>query len=244
MSPTATSPRVAVITCKVLEEEIDRFADGLTHIVRIEKLDYALHVEPDKLRATLQATIDRVEAETNAEIIVLGYGLCSRGTEGVKTNRCRLVIARAHDCITHLLGSKERYAEYVKQHPGTYWYSVGWNKHHVPPGKERHDQYRREYVEKHGEDNADFLMETEQAWFKSYNNAAFVHLGVGDVDRQQAYTKQCADWLGWKCDCQAGNPALLKELLTGPWDNSRFLVVEPGQTFRMVADDRVIEPVP
>jgi len=202
-----------------------------------------LHVDPDKLRTTLQATIDRVELETDAEVIVLGYGLCSRGTEGVRAKRCRLVIARAHDCITHLLGSKERYANYVKQHPGTYWYSVGWNKHHVPPGKERYDQYRCEYVEKYGEDNADFLMETEQAWFKSYNNAAFVHLGVGDVDQQRAYTQKCADWLGWKCDCQAGDPSLLKALLTGPWDNDRFLVVDPGQSFRMVADERVVELV-
>ena len=244
MSLDITSPRVAVITCKVLEEEIDRFAAGNTRIIRIAKLDYALHIEPDKLRTTVQATIDQVETETNADVIALGYGLCSRGTEGVKTKRCRLVIARAHDCITHLLGSKERYAAYVKEHPGTYWYSVGWNKHHTPPGKERHDQYRQEYVTKYGEDNADFLLETEQAWFKSYNNAAFVHLGVGDIDRQLAYTRQCAQWLGWQCDCQAGDPTLLKVLLTGPWDDGRFLVMNPGQTFRMVPDERVIELVP
>ncbi len=238
------TPRVAVITCAVLETEIAHFATDLTHIVRIEKLEWALHREPDKLRTTVQAAINRVEVETNAEVIVLGYGLCSRGTEGVKTNRCRLVIARAHDCITHLLGSKERYAEYVKQNPGTYWYSIGWNKHHAPPGKERYEQTRGEYVEKYGEDNADFLMETEQAWFKKYDNAAFVHLDTGDVEQQHAYTKKCADWLGWKCDCQAGDSSLLKALLSGPWDKDRFLVVPPGQTFRLVADERVIELVP
>ena len=49
-------------------------------------------------------------------------------SRGVHAQRCRIAITRAHDCITLLLGSKERYAEYVAQHPGTYWYSAGWNR--------------------------------------------------------------------------------------------------------------------
>lgn len=241
MEPT---PRTVIITCAVLEDEIEHYGRGLSNLVHVEKMEQGLHNDPPLLRVKLQEAIDRVEAaHPTAEVIVLGYGLCSRGTEGVKTRRCRLVIARAHDCITHLLGSKERYAEYVKQNPGTYWYSPGWNKHHIPPGKERYDKYRADYVAKYGEDNADFLMESEQHWFQTYNNAAFVHLGAGEVEKEHAYTGECAKWLGWKCDCQKGDPRLLKDLLTGPWDNDRFLVLNPGQTFRMVADERVIAPV-
>jgi hypothetical protein len=236
--------RVAVITCAVLEDEIAVHGAGLPNVVVVHKLEQGLHNDPPLLRVKLQEAIDQIEAaHPAAEVIVLGYGLCSRGTEGVTTKRCRLVIARAHDCITHLLGSKERYAEYVKQNPGTYWYSPGWNKHHLPPGKERYDKYRAEYVAKYGEDNADYLMEAEQHWFKTYNNAAFVHLEAGPVEQELARTQQCADWLGWKCDCQKGDPSLLKALLTGPWDNDRFLVLNPGQTFRMVADERVVEAV-
>jgi hypothetical protein len=237
-------PRVIVITCAVLEDEIALHGAGLANVVAVHRMEQGLHNDPPLLRVRLQQAIDEVEtAHPDAEVIVLGYGLCSRGTEGVKTRRCRLVIARAHDCITHLLGSKERYAEYVKQNPGTYWYSPGWNKHHIPPGKERYERYRAEYVAKYGEDNADYLMEQEQHWFKTYNNAAFVHLDAGDVEKQLAHTKDCADWLGWKCDCQKGDPSLLKALLTGPWDSDRFLVLNPGQTFRMVADERVVEAV-
>jgi len=244
METPVTTQRIAIITCAVLELEIRHFARALPHIVHIEQLDYGLHCEPDKLRITVQTTIDRLEAETPAEVIALGYGLCSRGTEGVKAKRCRMVIARAHDCITHLLGSKERYAEYVAKHPGTYWYSPGWNKHHIPPGQERYEKLHRQYVEKYGEDNAQFLMETEQHWFKAYNSAAFVHLNAGEVEREWAHTQQCAAWLGWGCDRHQGDPALLKALLTGPWDDERFLVLAPGEIFRMVADTRVIERVP
>lgn len=237
-------PRTAVITCAVLEQELTHFARGLDHIVRFVVMEQGLHNDPPKLRTELQAAIDRVEAETDAAAIVLGYGLCSRGSEGVKTKRCRLVIARAHDCITHLLGSKERYAAYVAAKPGTYWYSPGWNKHHIPPGKERHEKLRQQYVEQFGEDNADYLMESEQHWFTTYNNAAFVDLGVGDVTQDLAYTRKCADWLKWNCDHQCGDPALVQALLSGPWDDERFLVLEPGETFRMTADARVIEKEP
>jgi hypothetical protein len=234
-------PRTAVITCAVLEIEIAHFARGLSHIARVEVLEQGLHNQPDVLRAKLQAAIDRVETETDADVIVLGYGLCSRGTEGVRTSRCRLVIARAHDCITHLLGDKDRYARYVAERPGTYWYSPGWNKHTSMPGKERHENLRRQYTKEYGEDNAQFLMDTEQHWFKTYSNAAFVHLGVGDIEKEWQYTQQCAAWLGWHCDHQRGDSALLKDLLAGPWDDQRFVVLAPGEMFRMTADDRVIE---
>ena len=53
-------------------------------------------------------------------------------------------------------GDKERYAEYVKQCPGTYWYSPGWNKCHIPPGKDRYDKLYQQYVEKYGEDDAQY----------------------------------------------------------------------------------------
>jgi hypothetical protein len=237
------SDTVAVITCAVLEIEIAHFARTLPNVRHIETLEQGLHNEPDKLRRVLQTAIDRVETNIVADVIVLGYGLCSRGTEGVATRRCRLVMARAHDCITHLLGSKERYAAYVAAHPGTYWYSPGWNHCHIPPGKERYDKLHRDYVNKYGADNADFLMESEQNWFKTYDTAAFVHLGAGDIADEWRRTQDCAAWLGWQCDFLPGDPALLRDLLAGPWDDARFLVLQPGETFRMTTDERIIERV-
>ena len=214
----------------------------MKHIEHIELLEQGLHNEPDRLHRELQEAIDRVEAnQPDAEAIVLGYGLCSRGTEGVRTRRCRLVVARAHDCITLLLGDKDRYAQYVKEHPGTYWYSPGWNQHANPPGKERYERLYKQYCEKYGEDNAEYLMQTEQHWFNSYSRATYVSLTVDGHDQDLAYTKSCADWLGWEFDHQQGDPSLLMALLTGPWDQQRFIVLDPGQTFQVTADDRVIE---
>ncbi len=243
--PHPTRPKTAIVLCQVLEEEIEHFAAGMSHIVHIEKMQQGLHNEPARLRLQVQESIDRIERETPAEVIVLGYGLCSRGTEKLRCRRCRLIVPRAHDCITLLLGDRERYARYVAAHPGTYWYSPGWNKHHLPPGPERAEAMFREYCEKYGEDNARFLMETEQQWHRNYNRATYVDVGgIGRSDDHIAFTRRCADWLGWDFDQQCGDPALVRELVEGPWDSDRFLVVPPGKSLRMVGDQRVIDVDP
>lgn len=237
----AQRPRLAVVLCAVLELEIEARAEGLPHLIHIEKLEQGLHNEPPKLRLALQAAIDRIEETTDAEAIALGYGLCSRGAEGIVAKRCTLVLPRAHDCITLLLGSKERYGEYVSRHPGTYWYSPGWNKHHIPPGPDRHRILRDKYVEQFGEDDADYLMEQEQAWFQHYDRATYVDQGVGPIASDAQFTKSCADWLGWSFDHQRGSPELIRALLECDWDDDRFLVIPPGKTPRMTADERVVE---
>ncbi len=237
-------PRLAVVSCAVMEIEVEHLMAGMAHIVDYRKLEQGLHNEPDRLRDEVQRAVDAVERETDAEAIALVYGLCSRGIDGVYARRCRLAVTRAHDCITLLLGSRARYDAYVAEHPGTYWYSPGWNRHHTPPGPERHARLRQQYVEKYGEDNADYLMESEQHWFSTYSRAAYVHLSVGATDDDRQYTRDCADWLGWSYDEQAGDPALLRALLAGDWDVKDFLVLEPGQAIRMTADDRILEAKP
>lgn len=240
--PTESTPRpIVVLTCAVLELEIEHYARAVDRPVTVVTLPQGLHNDPDELRRQLQQAIHDAEAAHDPEAIVLGYGLCSRGTEGVRTRACKLVIPRAHDCITVLLGSKERYAEYVSNHPGTYWYSPGWNKHHTPPGPDRYNKLYAEYAEKFGQDNAEFLMESEQHWFETYDRATYVDLTVGATDEDLSYTRQCADWLEWKFDHQRGDPQLLIDLLSGEWDEQRFLVLEAGQTLKVTADERVIE---
>jgi len=233
-------PKLAIISCSVLDTEVLHYAKALEHIVHIEMMPQGLHNDPPLLQRELQKMIDHIEAQTDAQAIALVYGLCSRGTEGVIAKRCKIVIARAHDCITHLLGSKERYGEYVKDHPGTYWYSPGWNKYHTPPGQARHELLHRQYVEKYGEDNAEFLMEHEQHWFSSYDRATYVDLTVGVTQEDVEYTQNCADWLKWKYDHQQGDPDLLISLLAGRWDNERFMVVEPGETFEYSGDKKIL----
>lgn len=238
---------VALVTCDVLRDEFAALCPSRPHVKHIEYVQQGLHNTPPLLRTTLQQVVDKIESlGLGLGAIVLGYGLCSRGSEEVAARTCKLVLPRAHDCITLLLGSKERYAEYVKEHPGCYWYSPGWNRCHTPPGPERYKKLREEYVKKFGEEDADFLMESEQAWFQHYSVATYVDTGLTDtagVEKDIHYTKDCADWLKWSFDRQQGSAELLIRLLDGPWDQGAFLVLNPGESARMTADESVVTAV-
>ena len=235
---------IAIITCDVLTEEVRHFAREIPSVKQIVVIEQGLHNTPDLLRERLQRAVAQVEENLEIDAIALVYGLCSRGIEKVISQRVPIAVARAHDCITLLLGSKERYAEYVRQHPGTYWYSAGWNRCHIPPGKERFEALRSRYLAQYGEENADYLMELEQDWMRAYSQATFVDLGVAAKETDVEYTKQCADWLGWKFDMQRGDPALLRALFSGDWDPARFLVLQPGEEIRFTANDAIFEATP
>lgn len=235
-------PSVGIILCAVLESELTYLSRQCRNVQVVCRLPQGLHNEPPKLRHELQIAVDEMERCEGITDIVLGYGLCSRGVEGVTTRRCRLILPRAHDCITLLLGCRHRYAQYVAENPGTYWYSPGWNKHHIPPGPERYNKLRAKYVQQFGEENADYLMETEQAWFATYNRATFVDVGVHPCEGDACHTQQCAKWLGWSYDRQHGDIGLMRDMVSGVWDD-RFLIIQPGQTARLTADERVVEAV-
>jgi hypothetical protein len=63
---------------------------------------------------------------------------------------------------------------------------------------------------------------------------------VGATEHDIDYTRQCADWLKWSFDRQHGSDALIRSLLTGQWDEDRFLVLAPGEEVKMTADEQII----
>ena len=264
-------PRIAVIACSVLMEEVECFARGLPHVAQIVYLPQMLHNEPMRLRRELQAAVSACEADAAVDVIALAYGLCSRGVEGLRHARCPIVIARAHDCVTLYLGSKERYADYLKRHPGTYWYSPGWIREKAPPGPERTAALREKYAAQFEPDDVEYLLEQEKLWMANYSRAAYVGLGpeAGEQAQQAEYTRHCAACLGWDFEHVRGDASLMRDLfLGGPggagesngkggasgnsgahggggwWDAERFLVVPPGHGIELVPDESVIKTVP
>ncbi len=240
----SNSSIIAVIACGVIEPEVRHFAAGRPQIREMVFLPQGLHDDPVKMRRELQVAVDQAEANPAVEAIVLVYGLCGRGVEDLRHDRCPLVIARAHDCVTLFLGDKNRYAEHQRQHPGTCWYQPGWIRGRALPGPDREARLRREYTEKFGEDDVDYLLEMDRAGFVHYQYAAYVGLGLGDPAADLAYTRRCADCLGWSVTEVPGDPSLLRDLLHGEWDEKRYLLVPPRHVIRLTADDAIIRAEP
>jgi hypothetical protein len=232
--------KLKVISCDVLRREVSYLAGLSPCYVDTVFLPQGLHESPDKLRAMLNEEIEKANQEFPRRLyekhdyydyIILVYGLCDNSIVGLKSSRVPLAIPRAHDCITLLLGSKERYATLYEENPGTYWYSRGWIERSLQPGKERYERAYEAYVEKYGEDNADYLMEMEQGWFKAYSKAFFIDWQeLGNSEYYRSFTKESAVYLKWNYEEIAGDPSLLAKMFRGEFDENEVLLVEPGKT--------------
>ena len=129
-----------VLACAtVIEEMLPRMPQDALYQV----LDFGLHVNPQKLRQTLQEAIDA--SAVQAETIVLGYGLCSQAVIGLHANDCTLVTPRVDDCIAIFLGSRERYRQQALGEPGTYYLTKGW----IEVGDSPFSEYGR-MIERYG----------------------------------------------------------------------------------------------
>jgi hypothetical protein len=223
--------RLKFITCKVLQKEAYWCASQSVNIVDVVLMPQGLHNTPDQLRRRVQSELNQTTdaAGRPYDAMLLGYGLCSNGVSGL-TAAIRTVIPRGHDCITLLLGSKDRYQTYFDTHRGVYWYSSGWIETGTLPGPDRHKQLLAEYTSKYGPDNARFLMQVEQEWIKQYHWAAYIDWHLPDSEQQKAYTRRCAEFLGWQFDVIEGDRGLMQRLVDARWDEREFLIVPPGQT--------------
>jgi len=200
------------------------------NVVDIVLMEQGLHDEPEKLRREVQKALDNtcdIQGRPY-DASLLGYGLCSNGIVGLSA-KIPIVAPRGHDCITLLLGSKDKYQEYFDSHRGVYWYSPGWIESGKQPSEERYEKMLKEYKEKYGDDNAQYLMEVEQSWIKEYDWATYIDWGFVDSDEYKNYTKRCAEFLRWNYDELKGSPVLMQKLVDGHWHDSKFLVVKPGQ---------------
>ena len=233
-------PRIALLACSVFEREIALYAAGADHIVETRFFEMGLHDQPDKLRAALQAALDELDARNDIIAVVLAYGLCGLGTAGLKPLRHKLVIPRAHDCITVFLGSKEHYAAHQKACPSCYYYTPGWNRERRVPGPQKIEALRESLAGKFDEDDVEFLIETEREQWTRHDTATYVDLGTDDAEAEGAYAKSCAESLGWKFEWLKGDATLLRDLLWSRWEGDRFQIIEPGQRLLHCPDERIL----
>ena len=244
--------KLLVLACDVVARPVYLCAARSPHVVDIRLFARGLHVEPLKLRDVLQNEIDAVEPGYDA--IVLGYGLCGGATAGIVARAAPVVLPRAHDCITLFLGARERYErEFTSS--ATYWYvndqverNQGYNAKAIGLGvsgdtDEDMEATRADYVEKYGEDNADYLMEVMGAWKTHYQRAAFVGMGVSDESASVASAREQAERRGWAFEQMQGSMVLLRKLIDGEWDDD-MLTLQPGEQLTMSYDEGVVRAIP
>ncbi len=226
-----------VIACEVFFREICFCAASSTNTHDLHFVTQGYHDNPDVGRTGLQGFIDSVPSD-RFDAVLLGYGLCSNLTVGLTARDLPVVLFRGHDCITMLLGSKERYTEYFKEHPGTYFYSAGWLEHRQRGGERvgymensglGHSQSYDEMVDEYGEDNAKYVMEVMGGWTKHYTHGALIDFEFqGQLDTEAKVRDICTQ-RAWEFVRLEGDLSLIQRWLDGQWNEDDFLVVQPGQ---------------
>jgi len=210
--------RHMVIACATVIEEMLPF---LPDDVPYETLEFGLHLRPNDLRESLQRKIE--QARQRADVLLLGYGLCSMAVVGLKATGVTLVIPRTDDCIGIFLGSCAAYRAQIKQEPGTYYLTKGW----IEVGDSPFEEHQR-LVKKYGEAKAERMT---RLVLKNYKRLGFINTGQSQIERYRDYANKAAERFGLYFEEIQGSSALISKMVFGPW-NEEFVVVPPGHTVR------------
>jgi hypothetical protein len=218
---------IVIIACQVLQSLLERLLpEDLAE--QISFMDYGLHRFPSKMTWTLQDALDSIETPS---LVVLGYGLCGNGLNGIKAGQHTLLIPRADDCIAILLGSRQAYLHEFEATPGTYYLSKGWLESGSHPLKEH-----EENVEKYGSEDAAWIMDQQ---YQHYERLVLVAHSQADLDKYrpeaEAVARYCERW-GMRYEEILGSDRYVRRLIevaaTLDKADDEFVVVPPGGEIR------------
>lgn len=203
------------IVCAPVMEELTPY---LPPGQEVKVLEFALHIYPKKLNATLQEEIDLAEQEGFDEV-VLGYGMCSQGTIGLRSKSCQLVVPRVDDCIGLFLSS-EGYKEQLYKEAGTFFLTKGWIEcdEALFNGENR-------LFKKYDARTREMMVRT---MLRNYTRLALIDMGHYPLDGYRDYVKRQAERYDLRYEELPGTNRLLRNLAEGHWDDE-FVSVSPGQ---------------
>lgn len=239
--------RLLLIGCELLLRELCDAIVRSPQRVDVQFMPKGLHdLGGPEVRKRLQEAIDAVDP-SQYDAIVLGYGLCGNGLAGLEARELTLVIPRAHDCITLLLGSRATFRKYFTANPGTYYRSVGWVERGEAiqqqlAGTDFHRASLESLIERYGESNGRYLYEEYRRYEQSYNRLAYIEnglepdAGVIESARAEALEKN------WSFEIIPGELTLFRRLLAGAWGED-FLIVPPGYRTEVSYDEDVVKAV-
>lgn len=235
------------IYCEVLEEYIMSAYKGAPFECIFDKIPKDMHTNPVLLNKELKKRLsaaDKIPTTPNADGIdgvILGIALCGGALEGIFSLNHRLIIPKAHDCISFFLGSGKRYNELFYKYGGkAFWFTTSFLKQDYLPTKKHFSKLKSEYIEKFDEESADYLIETEIDSLSQYKYIVKIdNLDKPDIELAKA-AKECESEYGWKLCEFSTDLSLFNAILNGNWNEEDFLIVPAGKTVIKTNDKNII----
>ncbi|MCR1839622.1 DUF1638 domain-containing protein [Murimonas intestini] len=207
-----------IIACSVLQDELDMVFEELGYSFPCIWIPQGLHNTPELLREKLQEILDSI---SHAGRIILCMGYCGNAVLGLKNGSCELVMPKVEDCITLLLGSQERRRKMTEEE-GTYFLTKGW----IQGGRTIWNEYEHLKM-RCGAVRAVRLL---REMMKNYSRLVILDTGAYKISEVRGEAEKTADILALRCQTAEGTVEYLKELVSGPWPEQRFLTVPAGMT--------------
>lgn len=247
MTNSSSKNRRLLISCQVFQRELAECLPRATRQVDVQYLAMGVHGDTAEYAGNaIQAAIDAADADTYDHVLI-GYGLCNYGVRGLTARQVPLVLPRTYDCISLLLGSRQKYRAMLQDKPSTYFQTSGWvdaaERGPVAPlgnvaSRLGMGQDLQTLVDKYGEDNGRFLFDTLQPL--AYARHVYLTTCTPDEPRLLNRCRENAEHAGCPLQVVEGTTRLLDALLQGPWDEDEFLVVPPGKQVELAFSDKLL----
>lgn len=244
---------VHIFSCRVFTRELSYFIAKSKNVVDVTYLPQGLHESPKLLKSELKAAIQKFHEQVEnwqrrrkPDYLALSFGLCSESIVGVEAIDIPIVVPRVDDCIGVYLGSEQRYLECFEKYKGTYWAFPSWVESTPSTDDNYFDIMRAKYMERHDdEDVVDSLMEFEEEMISNYQNVGYITSPLA-VDPQASleHARHYAKRNGWNLIELEGDLSFMQQLVDGPWDDDKFLIVPPGYKIEATHDITKVRAVP
>jgi len=244
--------RAYVVACAVLALDLKRIAASQELDFGTRFLPGGLHNDPDLLRQNLQDAIDDISRKDDCERIIVGYGVCGRGSVGIRARNIPLAIPKVHDCIALFLGGDSVYQRQFKKYPGTYYISAGWYEEKTEPiSQQKKSAYygdkRLHYddlVEAYGREAAEETIRFLSTWQDNYQRAVYIETAAANSSKYEEHARDMALEFGWKFEKLKGEHDLLEKLVTAGQTTDEILVVPPDHEIAFDAVESTLSANP
>jgi hypothetical protein len=193
---------IRVLACRVFQPELTSL--GLP-LEQVTYLDQGLHRYPDELRGTLAAALKEVERNPSTRRVLVAYGYCGGGLQGLTSHQAELLLPLSHDCIP--LFSGKWTADPFVGCGGSFYLTPGW----IEYGKTPFTEY---FVSKKKFGHEDALW-IGRKMLASYHEVVLIDTGVGLNDLHRSYARRMARLFSLNYREKRGCRKWLRRLLAG-----------------------------
>lgn len=208
-------PETRVLACRVFQPELTLLGLAEPQIIY---LDQGLHVHIKSLRDKIAESIAKIEEDPSVSQIILAYGYCGGGLEGLCARRASLVVPLVHDCIPLLKGGPVEPPDGRMEH--SFYLSAGWVDHGRTPLFEY-----LEYAEKLGEENS---MWVAKEMLKGYTSVTLIEHPDITKPEHRSHASEICKLFDLEYRRIPGNLAWLRSLLLAQ-PSDRVMVLPPGE---------------